>query len=64
MLKTTTMALSKNPIYVAIKEQIQDLLWDDMSKSDIREMLKQNSMISEEIFEAAYSDAFASLVAS
>jgi hypothetical protein len=54
--------LATNPIYLAIQDKIRDLLYEDLSKSDIRETIKTaHPNFPDHLFEQCFADAFCTL---
>jgi hypothetical protein len=57
------MANSTNPVAEAITEKIKELMLDDLSKADIREIIKTaHPNFPAQLFEASYSEAFTAIV--
>lgn len=55
-------SLENNPIAVAITEKVRELLFEDMSKADIKEKIKSaHPNFSETMFEACFSETFTTL---
>lgn len=54
--------LEANPIAVAIKEKMQEMLYDDLTKSDIREAIQDaHPGFPEHLFEECFTEAFTTL---
>jgi hypothetical protein len=54
--------LENNPIAEAITEKIREMLYEDISKSDIREAIKtSHPNFPSAIFEECFSEAFATV---
>lgn len=55
-------SLENNPIAVEITKKVQELLFEDMEKADIKEkILSAHPNFSETMFEACFSEAFTTL---
>lgn len=55
-------SLENNPIAVEITKKVKELLFEDMPKSDIKEMIQAaHPAFTEEMFESCYSEAFTTL---
>lgn len=56
------MNLETNPIAVEITKKVKELLFEDMPKQDIKEMIKSaHPNFSDTMFEACFSEAFTTL---
>ena len=54
--------LEANPIAIAIKDKMQEMLYDDLTKSDIREAIKEaHPGFPEHLFEECFTEAFTTL---
>lgn len=54
--------LESNPIDQAVKERIKELLYDDLEKSDIREVIKEAyPHFPDFLFDECFSEAFCAL---
>jgi hypothetical protein len=54
--------LEANPIAIAIKEKMKEMLYDDLSKSDIREAIKEaHPGFPDHLFEECFTEAFTTL---
>lgn len=52
----------ENPIYLAIQEQIREMMYNDNSKVDIKEVIfSKFPNLPESAFELCYSEAFCTL---
>jgi len=54
--------LEANPIAIAIKDKMKEMLYDDLTKSDIREAIKEaHPGFPEHLFEECFTEAFTTL---
>lgn len=54
--------LEQNPIAIAIKEKMKEMMYDDIEKAEIREVIKEAYPgFPEHLFEECYTEAFTSL---
>ena len=54
--------LEANPIAIAIKDKMKEMLYDDLSKSEIREVIKEaHPGFPEHLFEECFTEAFTTL---
>jgi len=52
----------ENPVYLAIQDEIRNLLYEDLRKSDIKEIIDTRFPdLNPEVFEAQFSNAFCTL---